>query len=263
MEFFATANGIPIHISDTKEGEKSVVLLHGYLETLYIFSEFSELLSSAGYRVISIDLPGFGLSGSHPQINSMELCADVVFDVVQNICKVSSVIVIGHSMGGYVAQEFAIKYSSLVSKLILLDSSPFEDTEEKKIEREREISAILSSKLMVLASLSIPKMYSSNNIRKFDEKIEETIEICETHDPIGVVASIRGMMQRNNFLEGISKIQFPIIMIFGSDDIFLKSLKEEDIIAHAPNVKIVIIDGCGHNCFIEAPDKVLEAISLP
>ena len=49
MEFFATVNNIPLHISDTKRGDKTIVLLHGYLETLYIFQEFTPLLTAKGY----------------------------------------------------------------------------------------------------------------------------------------------------------------------------------------------------------------------
>ena len=76
MEFFATAGTIPVHINDTKKGEKTIVLLHGYLETLYIWNEFVNLLAKE-YRVISIDLPGHGLSCSGP-VNSMEFMATVV-----------------------------------------------------------------------------------------------------------------------------------------------------------------------------------------
>ena len=71
MEYFAISNGIPVHILDTKKGEKTILLLHGYLETLYIYNEFIEILQKK-YRVIAIDLPGHGLSGSDKEINSME-----------------------------------------------------------------------------------------------------------------------------------------------------------------------------------------------
>ena len=74
MEYFAISNGIPVHILDTKKGDTTIVLLHGYLETLYIFNEFVEMLEKK-YRVIAIDLPGHGLTGSDKEINSMEFCA--------------------------------------------------------------------------------------------------------------------------------------------------------------------------------------------
>ena len=122
MEFFAISNNIPIHILDTKKGEKVIFLLHGYLETLYIFSEFIELLEKE-YRVIAIDLPGHGLSGSQKEVNSMDFCASVVADVL-NICKVdesAQVYVAGHSMGGYVAQSCIRLFPSKFNGIILLN----------------------------------------------------------------------------------------------------------------------------------------------
>ena len=61
MEYFAISNGIPVHILDTKKGDTTIMLLHGYLETLYIFNEFIEELEKK-YRVIAIDLPGHGIA---------------------------------------------------------------------------------------------------------------------------------------------------------------------------------------------------------
>ena len=57
MEFFATSNKIPVHISDSKNGDTVLVLLHGYLETLYIWEDFRSLLDSR-IRTLAIDLPG-------------------------------------------------------------------------------------------------------------------------------------------------------------------------------------------------------------
>ena len=95
MEFFATSGSLPIHISDSKKGDKAILLLHGYLETLYIFDEFSEALQKEGFRVIAIDLPGHGLSGSNPEINTIEFAADTATDILK-ICGVEKAYIAGH-----------------------------------------------------------------------------------------------------------------------------------------------------------------------
>ena len=69
MEYFLTANNIPVHILDTKKGDNVLLLLHGYLETLYIYDDFINILSN-DYRIIAIDLPGHGLSGTYRTIIS-------------------------------------------------------------------------------------------------------------------------------------------------------------------------------------------------
>ncbi len=105
MEFFATVNNIPLHISDTKRGDKTIVLLHGYLETLYIFQEFTPLLTAKGYRVISMDLPGHGLSGTNPDINTIPFISNLVRSMLKEVCKVEQCILAGHSLGGYIAMD--------------------------------------------------------------------------------------------------------------------------------------------------------------
>lgn len=262
MEFFAISNNIPVFISDTKKGDQTLVLLHGYLETHYIFSEFAESLSKK-YRVISIDLPGHGLSGSNDDANSMEFSAAVVVDVMDK-CKVEKAFVAGHSMGGYVAQACYEAYPERFKGLILLNSVPFPDSEEKKADREREISLIQSSMLGRIAELSIPRMYDSESLRKFDDKIQETIELCETHDPKGIVASLRGMMQRKDYTDFVKSLKAPAspaLFVFGDKDKFNPIGRVNEIIAQFPNIESKIVENSGHNSFIEQPDKTLEIVS--
>lgn len=258
MEYFAISNGIPVHILDTKKGESTIVLLHGYLETLYIFNELIEKLEKR-YRVIAIDLPGHGLSGSDKEINSMQFCAGVVADILKKN-DIADAWVAGHSMGGYVAQNCIKHYPELFKGVILLNSTPFADSPDKKEGREREIELIRKSKLGSLAALSIPNMYAPANLRKFDEKIEETVEISETHDPNGIIACIKGMMARSDTKEVLASQQ-RAMFIFGTEDKFISTEVRENLIGEFPNVKAVVIPGTGHNSFIEEPEKVVEAIA--
>lgn len=260
MEFFAATNNLPVHISDSKIGEKTIVLLHGYMETLYVFSEFSELLEKHKFRVISIDLPGHGLSLSDPEINSMEFCAKVVYGAVHDICKVDSCILAGHSLGGYVSQCIAKLFPNFVTSLILLNSTPFAEPESKLKSRKKEMEVILKSRLHILASLSIPKMYAESNRRKFDAKIEETVEISDTHDPNGIVASIKGMIQREDNTAFLKTLSIPVKFIFGDSDDFITNQEAQMIKDSLPGALCFTIENTGHNCFIENPDRVLQII---
>ena len=257
MEYFAISNGIPVHILDSKKGDETILLLHGYLETLYIFNELIEILEKK-YRIIAIDLPGHGLSGSHKETNSMEFSASICADILKK-SGVEKSYIAGHSMGGYVAQNCVKSFPEMFKGIILLNSTPFADSPEKREDRKREIDLILSAKLGHLASLSIPKMYAPSNLRKFDEKIEETVEITETHDPKGIVASIKGMMERVETKEVLSKTE-KVMLIFGTEDKFITEETREKLISEFPSAKSVVIPETGHNSFIEAPEKVSEAL---
>lgn len=256
MEFYAISQGIPVHISDTQKGDTAIVLLHGYLETLYIFSEFEEKLFPY-VRVISLDLPGHGLTGTK-EVNTMEFMADVVAGALDK-CNVDSAYIAGHSMGGYVAQEFIKKYPVRSKGMILLNSNPFADDKQKLRDREREIELIKKEKLAAIAQLGIPKTYASENLRRFNNKIEETIENVDAHDPAGIIASIRGMMSRgdnSNFLKTLKEG----LMIFGDKDLILGEENYEKIISINTNVRSVLLPNTGHNCFIEEEDKTVGLV---
>jgi len=265
MEFFVSASSATVHIDDygaPENCEKTLVLLHGYLETMYIWSQFADLLKNR-YRIIIIDLPGHGISSTAPSAapNTMEFCAEVVKGVLDK-CNVSKAIVAGHSLGGYVAQVFAEKYPENVEKIILFNSNPYADDPANSESHKREISIINSGKLETIASLSIPKMYFHENLRKVDDKVCETVELCEMHDPQGIIASIKGMACRPDMSEWLSKVQktLPMLMICGDNDLFMTVEEVGKMQEQFPDVKVVTIENTGHNSFIEAPEKCAELV---
>lgn len=264
MEFFATAGGIPVHILDTKKGESTILLLHGYLETMYIWSEFIDALRGK-YRVIAIDMPGHGLTDSAPaseeeeQVNTMEFMAAVARDVLR-VCNVEKAAVGGHSMGGFVALRCAALYPETFDKLILFNSNPFKDSEAKAEDRRREIAIISSGKLTTLAAASIPRMYNQENLRKFDDKIMETVELCETHDPQGIVACVKGMAARSDMQDFLLETKMPAMLIAGDSDSFL-SMESVNIMREKfRSLKIVVLPSTGHNSFVENTQETCRQV---
>ena len=213
MEYFVTCSGIPVHVSETGSGDKAVVLLHGYLETLYIWEDFRALFPESSH-IISIDLPGLGLSGSAPEVNSMQYDAMVLVSLFDKL-SISKALIIGHSMGGYVGQRFLRDYPDRISALVNVNSNPYADDPLKVKDREKEISFILNGKLVQLAQIAIPNMYSKANLRNCDDKVAETVEICETHDPEGVAAVVRGLMTRDDNVALLSSAKVPVMFIYG------------------------------------------------
>lgn len=258
MEFFATCKGIPIHISDSKQGETTLLLLHGYLETLYVWEDFiSPLLPEL--RIISIDLPGHGLSGSHKESNDVDFCADIA-EAVLDTCKVEKAFIMGHSMGGYIAIEAVKRHPLRFKGLILMHSRPNADTDEKRADREREISLIKKSKLQMIVKMGIPKMFAPENLRRMDEKIREIVEIAETHDPEGIVASLRGLGKREDNLDFLKGYTLPLLLFFGKSDCHIPIEKANLLIGYLPKAEILMLEHSGHNGFLEEPPIVQKKI---
>ena len=268
MEFFTIAGGVSVHVWDTRdEGAqgKSLVLLHGYLETMYIYNELIDALK-AHYRIITLDLPGHGLTDSAPagadgvRVNSLAFQAQVVAGVMDK-CGVQKAIIAGHSMGGYVTLRFLHDFPERAERGILLHSHPFPDAPEKAEDRAREKVLIRAGKLQALAAYSIPKMYHEDNLRACDEKIRETIELCETHDPEGIIAVIEGLRTRPDQQDVMAKPPVPLMLVHGDHDDFLPLEKVAQMKEAFPQVQYVLIPETGHNSFIERRDAVVEVLT--
>lgn len=257
MEFFTTCNGLPLHVSDSKKGDTAIILLHGYLETLYIWEEFATLLSSC-FRVISLDLPGHGLSGTYP-INTMGNCALSIASVMDKL-KIDKAWLVGHSMGGYVATEAIKSFPERFFGLIMMNSTPFADSLEKKENRDREIALIKQNKLLSIVKLSIEDMFAKENLSRFEEKIIEITEISEVHDPEGIVASVEGMKQRVDNTSFLANCKLPILFFFGEKDNFISMEAVQEIQSKITNASYALLSNSGHNGFIEEPAECVKNI---
>ena len=260
MEFFKTCRGIPVYISDTQKGDKTIVLLHGYLETSSVWDGFSDLLSKE-LRVIRFDLPGNGLSGVKTPEHSMEFMADVTADVL-DVCGVDRATVTGHSMGGYVALAFARKYYDRTEKLCLFHSTPNPDSDEKKANRDREIELIETGKLDSILHLSIKRMFADENVKRMNETIKAIIENATISEHKGIIACLRGMKNRDDMNEFLASFAKPLLMIFGEKDNYIPKETAESLIDKFHAASHLMLQNSGHSGFLEEPDisatKLLE-----
>ena len=96
-EKFIMAGTTPMHVADSEHGEKCVVLLHGYLESMLVWDEFIDLLKG-DLRVVVLDLPGHGVSMVSSETHTMEYLADCV-GLTMEAMGIDRYSVVGHSMG--------------------------------------------------------------------------------------------------------------------------------------------------------------------
>ncbi len=117
-ERFIMAGRTPLHICDTQNGERCVVLLHGYLESLAVWEDFVPLLKNR-MRVVTLDLPGHGVSVVEGEIHTMDYLADTVAAAMEHL-GIGRYSVVGHSMGGYVAMSLAERYAARLDSIVLM-----------------------------------------------------------------------------------------------------------------------------------------------
>lgn len=258
VEKFIMAGETPMHIADSEKGEKCVVLLHGYLESMVIWEEFVPLLYK-DVRVVTLDLPGHGISLINGEVHTMEYLADCVANTMQTL-GIDSYSVVGHSMGGYVALAMLDKYSERLNSITLLSSFATADSEEKCDRRRREIDLVKAGKKSMMARLVPHAGFAPQNTKRLKDWIDDLEELIEITEDKGVIAILGGMIERKDRDEQLRQSTVPHQFILGRHDYYIPTEHAEEIERTHPESRIVWLEESGHMGFIEEPEKCAEAI---
>jgi pimeloyl-ACP methyl ester carboxylesterase len=258
MEKFILADGTAIRIADTLVGERTVVLLHGYLENLNVWDEVTGLVQPH-VRVVAPDLPGHGISEVRGPVHSMEFLADVVHGALVEL-GIERCTLVGHSMGGYVALAFACRYPEMTDGLVLLSSTPNADSPAKREDREREIAIVGGGKKELLSRTAPARGFAPENRTKFRDAIEDLAELVMLTEDEGITALLRGMAQRADMNDMLHSLPVPQLFILGRHDEYITPEVAAAMIAAQPQAQVVWLENSGHNGLIEEPRAVGEAI---
>jgi len=203
-------------ISFTDDGKgTAVVLLHGFLENKTMWDKYISALSK-NHRVITIDLLGHGDTECLGYVHTMEDQADMIFAVLISL-RIRKIVLVGHSMGGYVALAFAELYPDYVKGLFLLNSSSRADSDERKINRDRAIKAVKQNHTNFVR-ISITNLFSEDNREVLAKEIEK-VKLQALKTPLqGIVASLEGMKIRKDREVLLHFAPFPIQLVLGKKD---------------------------------------------
>lgn len=241
--------GAQIHYSVAGEGE-ATVLLHGFLECSKIWNDFIPEFSRYG-QVITIDLPGHGRSECLQEIHHMELMAEAVHAVLEEL-EVEKCNFIGHSMGGYVALAFLEKYPEKVREFMLLNSHPQEDSEEKKEIRERSVEVVQKNKKAYI-SMAISNLLTPEDDRIFKNEVERLKETAYTFPTEGITAALKGMKIRKDRTEVLENFTGTKVIVAGKEDP-LMDLSTIQHIAKETNCSFFVVPG-GHLSYLESKEE--------
>lgn len=257
MEHFIKYSGADIRYKVSGKGN-TTVLLHGFTESLDIWENFSNTLSAEN-KIICIDLPGHGKSGCIGEVHTMEAMASCV-KAVLDAEKVKECVIVGHSMGGYVALAFAELFPEMMRGLGLFHSSALPDTPEGKQNRARAIEIIKANHSEFISSF-IPDLFAPKNSVSLRKEIAVLIDIARKMTKESIIAAQRGMMERTDKRHILEKLMIPFLFIAGKKDTRVPFTKVLEQVA-LPNDSIALLLGdIAHMGYLEAPEKTLYALN--
>lgn len=257
-EKFIMAGTTALHVCDSEAGERCVVLLHGYLESLLVWEEFVPLLYKR-VRVVTLDLPGHGISEVRGDVHTMEFLADTVADGMRAL-GIERFTAVGHSMGGYVALALLERHPEMLEGIVLLSSTPNADTPEKVENRRREIMLVRAGKKDALARVAPAAGFAPENRQRMKDAVEDLAEQVFITEDEGIVALLNGMIERPDRNDLLRKSPVAQLFILGRKDGYIPAEAAEKLAAAHPQARVVWLENSGHMGFLEEPEACAQAL---
>lgn len=235
------------------------MLVHGYLESGKIWGDFAEILEKQ-FRVIKIDLPGFGLSEVMAEVHTMELYADAILSVT-NYLNLEQFLLVGHSLGGYASLAFLEKYPLKLKGLCLFHSHPNPDSDQTIEKRNREISLVKAGKRELIFNINIPNGFSEKNLNNCSYEIEIAKKIAAITSAEGIISALKGMMVRPSRVAILQKTDLPVLLILGRQDNYIPYQEIGLQIKLPPHGRVETMENSGHMGFIEEKNLSVSVLA--
>ncbi len=255
---YAEFKKIKVYYNDSGKG-RVIVLLHGFLGSHEIWSEFIKELSKK-FRVIAIDLPGHGKTPSIGYYHSMELLAQSVKAVLNKI-GLRRYVIAGHSMGGYAALAFAELYPENISGLCLFHSISSSDSEQKKKDRERIIRLVKKEHKHYVDEV-VTSLFAPENLEKIKPEVEKVKCIAAAVSKQSIINSLEGMKERKSREMILKFAEYPVLFIVGKKDSVINYETMYPQIGLCMYPSVLMLEEAGHMGFYEAPKKTVNELEL-
>lgn len=236
---------------------KAVVLLHGFCESSSLWNRFVAALQ-AHYTVITIDLAGFGDSDMIAPY-TIEQLADMVQTVVEDY-GLEEYVLIGHSMGGYVATACLERHGARLRGVGLFHSHPFEDSEEKKKNRQKSIEFIQKHGVAPFVAHLFSSLFAPGFSAAQPAVVEDFIDQCSQQQSDAVIAASRAMMQRGDRSAVLRRAHCPVLFIIGEQDTSIPLSLCLQQTSLPDRAYIRILSEVGHLGMVEAEGEAVRAV---
>lgn len=236
-----------------RDSEKGfpVMLIHGFPVDGTLWDYQVKKLREH-FRILIPDLPG---SGHSPLISptTMESLAETMNDILVQE-QIEQCILIGHSMGGYIALAFAEKYFQKLKGLGLYHSTAFPDTEEKKLGRMRSVEMMKQYGAGSFLRQMMPNLFSEKYRKNNKEALQALIKSKEDADVNALSAYYEAMMKRPGRTDVLKQIKAPVLFVIGKEDTAAPAADVLQQVSLPAVSEVHLLNEVAHISMIETPD---------
>ena len=255
----ARINDISLSYDDTGQGEP-VLLVHAFPFNRQMWAPQVAALTAAGYRVIAPDLRGFGQSDAPSGPYALDQLADDLVALLDTL-GIQQVVLVGLSMGGYIAFHLLRRSPERVRALVLADTRATADSAEAAATRLERATLAEREGVGPVVTAMLPGMLAGGKLDEADPALVEHIRtLMLSASPAGVAGALRGMAAPPDAGPGLPSIAWPTLVICGVEEVTTPPAEARLIAEHIPGARLVLIDGAGHLSNLEQPNAFNAAL---
>jgi 3-oxoadipate enol-lactonase len=231
-----------------------MILIHGYPLDHSIWDLLAPLLEQ-DFDLIIPDLRGFGASGMVEADHSIIAYASDLAGLLTQV-KVRNALLVGHSMGGYVALAFAREFPARVLGLAMISSQAVADTAERKAGRYDTAQHVLTEGVETVVDSMPPKLSAQPAVQTY------TRELIAGQRPEAIAGALRAMAERPDSSEMFGAASYPVVIVHGDGDALIPVERAREMKAALPAAHYSELGGNGHMPMMENPEAVADALRL-
>lgn len=251
---------IGIDYSDTGGDALPVLLLHAFPLNAQMWDAQIEALGDR-FRFIAPNLAGFGASDAPEDRSdySMDAFADHAKAVLDD-AGVESTVVVGLSIGGYIAFAFWRKYPDAMRALVLADCRAEADPPEGVEKRSKQQEQVAEKGTAELIDALAGALLGEPTREKKPDVVERAKKLMD-NSPAGFIGALEAMKNRPDSTDDLMKISVPTLVIVGENDGVTPPEASRKLHEHIGGSRLVVIPEAGHLSNLEAPEAFSGALA--
>jgi pimeloyl-ACP methyl ester carboxylesterase len=252
-------NGLQMHWREDGSGD-AVLFLHAFPFHSAMWEDQLRALP-AGWRGIAPDLRGFGRThsaGEDPY--TMAVFADDVAALLNHL-KISSAVVCGLSMGGYVAFELYRRHRNKVRALILCNTRAGADNDAAKQARLQLAARARKEGVRAVVDTMLPKLVSDNTRKHSPDVVVQAQQIMSSNHAESMARALEGMAGRANSEDLLRDLQQPVMVVHGDEDAVVPRGEAQMMARAIRGARIHILPEIGHLSNLEDPTEFNRFLS--
>ncbi|ANI89765.1 hypothetical protein A9P82_10980 [Arachidicoccus ginsenosidimutans] len=251
---FYQVNDIQLFVADEGDKNPTLLFIHFWGGSSRTWKPVTDILYTK-YRCVRFDQRGWGRSDKPKSGYDIRSLAEDVLALVA-ILGLEDYILVGHSMGGKIAQVIAGSNPKGLRKLILVAPSPATPTILPKEMKQKMTTAYTSLENI---TETIEQVFKATDLSsESKQQVTEDMQHHSTASRCSWPESALG----EDVSECLPNIQIPTLVIAGENDIVDSPDRlRQEVLQKIPNAEMVIIPNVGHLMMLQTPEKVAELIS--